>query len=442
METQTPFLFLIPVLFSFYSSITYSMAANTIAVNQTIRDGQTIVSPQESFELGFFSPTTATRNRYLGIWYKRLATGTVAWVANRETPIANESGELTLRPDGVLVLRDSTTNTIVWSSLNPSTKTAQNPIAQLLDSGNLMVVDRDREGGNDDPEDYIWQSFDHPGNTFLSGSKFGRNLEKGVVTNITSWKTEDDPSQGEYSVYMDFNGFPQIYLSKSDVIQMRLGSWNGLRYTGMPSLTPNSIFTFEQVSNEREIYYIFEPINRSVTTKLMLDSEGNMVRLNWNNRTQGWFEFSTPAIDNCVRYALCGPHGSCAIEQSPPCGCLKGFTPKNQGEWDVSDWVSGCRREIPLDCGVGEGFRKYSSVKLPDTRNSWFDRNMTLDECRVKCKNECNCSAYSTLDIKDDIGCLLWYDELIDINSFRNNGQDIYIRMAAAELGTFSSCFF
>ncbi|KAI3769203.1 hypothetical protein L6452_00303 [Arctium lappa] len=425
---ESPFLILIPFLFSFYASITYSIATNTITVNQTIRDGQTIVSPQQSFELGFYSPTTATRNRYLGIWYKRLATGTVAWVANRETPITNKSGELTLRPDGVLVLRDSTTDTIVWSSLYPTTETAQNPIAQLLDSGNLMVVDRD------DPYDYVWQSFDYPGNTYLPGIKFGRNLKKGVVTNFTSWKTDDDPSKGEHMVYMDFNGVPQIYQNKGDVIHMRLGSWNGFSYTGQPNLKPNSIFTFEQVSNESEIYYKFELINRSNLIKMMITSAGDLFRLNWNNRVQEWSLFSASEVDKCSQYALCGPYASCDTEQFPACGCLKGFIPKNPQQWDAADWTSGCRREIPLDCGVGEGYRRYWSMKLPDTRNSWFDREMSLEQCRVRCKNECNCSAYSTLDIRVNLGCILWYGELVDLRSFPNIGQDIYIRMTAAEL--------
>ncbi|XP_024964641.1 G-type lectin S-receptor-like serine/threonine-protein kinase At4g27290 [Cynara cardunculus var. scolymus] len=429
---EPPFLFLIPFLFSFYALFTSSMAANTIAVNQTITDGQTIVSPQQSFELGFFSPTTTTHNRYLGIWYKRLATDTVAWVANRETPIANKSGELTLHPNGVLVLRDSTTNRTIWSS--GSTRTSPNPIAQLLDSGNLMVLDQ--EGGNDDPEDYIWQSFDQPGNTYLPGIKFGRNLQKGVVTNFTSWKTDDDPSEGEHMVYMDFNGLPQIYQNKGDVIHMRLGSWNGLSHTGMPTLKPNPIFTFEQVSNDREIYYKFELINSSNLIKMMLTTNGDLVRLNWVNRSQEWSLFSTPEVDKCSQYAVCGPYASCNTEQFPVCGCLKGFVPKNPQQWDAADWTSGCRWEIPLDCGVGEGFRRYPLMKLPDTRKSWFDRKMSLEQCRIKCKNECNCSAYSALDILVNIGCILWYDvdELIDIRSFPNIGQDIYIRMTAVEL--------
>ncbi|MFS7907343.1 putative non-specific serine/threonine protein kinase [Helianthus anomalus] len=40
------------------------------------------------FEIGFFRPEKSM-NRYLGIWYKKISTGTGVWVANRETPITN-----------------------------------------------------------------------------------------------------------------------------------------------------------------------------------------------------------------------------------------------------------------------------------------------------------------------------------------------------------------
>lgn len=76
-------------LFSFLIS---SSAADTLTANQIIRDGETIVSLAGNFELGFFNP----KNRYLGIWYKKRASGTVVWVANRETPLTNTTGVLKL----------------------------------------------------------------------------------------------------------------------------------------------------------------------------------------------------------------------------------------------------------------------------------------------------------------------------------------------------------
>ncbi|KAK9073773.1 hypothetical protein SSX86_006367 [Deinandra increscens subsp. villosa] len=420
------------LLFCFHTLLFIcTLASDSLSTNQTIRDGETIVSAQQNFELGFFSPSNTSLNRYLGIWYKQLATGTVVWVANRETPISNKSGELTLTPGGLLVLRDSTNNQIIWSSnSNTSRDTGNNNVvAQLLDDSNFMVVDV-----QDGQDDYIWQSFDHPGNTLMADMKFGRNLKRGVVTNYTSWKSDDDPSQGEYMIYMDFNGFPQTFQKKGDEIMYRLGSWNGVAYSGNTNNHPNPIYRNWFYMDEIETSAIFVLINKSILTKLTLSPEGVMGQWNWNNRTQRWFLYSSLTTDSCERYALCGVHGICDIAHTPNCGCLRGFTPKRPDQWEISDWTSGCQREIPLDCGVGEGFRKYSHVKLPDTRGSWFDRNMSLEQCGMKCTNQCNCTAYAALDIKQGSGCMIWYNELVDMRTLPNNGQDMYIRMSATEL--------
>ncbi|XP_071701190.1 G-type lectin S-receptor-like serine/threonine-protein kinase At4g27290 [Rutidosis leptorrhynchoides] len=411
----------------FIARFTCTTAADTISVTQTIRDGQTIVSPQQVFELGFFSPSNTTQNRYLGIWYKEPATGPVIWVANRDTPIPNKSGEVTLNPGGLLVLRDSATNRTIWSS-NLSRNTG-NIVAQLLDNSNFIVFD-----SQSGPENYIWQSFDEPTDTLMPDMKFGRNLKRDLVTNYTSWKSDDDPSRGEYMIFMDFNGLPQIFQKKGDDIQYRLGSWNGLQYSGSTNNQPNPIYKNWFYINENEIAAVYVLLNPSALTRLTVSPDGNMEQWYWVNQSRGWFVYAPLIKDSCERYALCGVYGSCDVSQSPNCGCLRGFTPKRPDHWDMADWSSGCEREIALDCGVGEGFRKYSFMKLPDTRESWFDRNMSVEECRVKCTNECNCTAYATLDIKLDSGCLLWYDELIDMRTLPDNGPDIYIRMSAIEL--------
>ncbi|KAF5794660.1 putative non-specific serine/threonine protein kinase [Helianthus annuus] len=80
------------VLFRLLSSCA---TLDTISTNQAIKDGDTIVSDDKMFELVFFSPGKS-KNRYVGIWYKKISTGTVVWVANRETPITDKSGMLEL----------------------------------------------------------------------------------------------------------------------------------------------------------------------------------------------------------------------------------------------------------------------------------------------------------------------------------------------------------
>ncbi|GJT86985.1 G-type lectin S-receptor-like serine/threonine-protein kinase [Tanacetum coccineum] len=132
------------------SFLTLSTAIDTIVANQTIKDGDTIVSAGDNFELGFFSPINSS-NRYPGIRYKRISTGTVVWVSNKDTPLNDTSGVFKLSGDGSLLVF-SGDNTLIWSS--NLTGFYLNPVAQLLDTGNLVV--RGTKGIGQ--EFIIWQS--------------------------------------------------------------------------------------------------------------------------------------------------------------------------------------------------------------------------------------------------------------------------------------------
>ncbi|KAG6400557.1 hypothetical protein SASPL_137397 [Salvia splendens] len=150
-------------------------------------DGETLVSANGVFELGFFNLNNST-NRYVGIWYSQISVPTYVWVANRESPLTDRSGVLTVTAPGVLAILNRTNGT-VWSSAFFTTP-APNPIARLLDSGNLIVKDADDDG-------FTWQSFDYPCDTLLSGIRLGWNYVTGVETYRSSWKSDDDPVKGE-----------------------------------------------------------------------------------------------------------------------------------------------------------------------------------------------------------------------------------------------------
>ena len=224
---------------------------DTITLGQSIRDGETLVSADQRFELGFFCPGTSS-SRYLGIWYKKVAPKTVVWVANRDTPISDPSGILNINARGILVLLNSTNDT-VWSS--NASRTPQNPVAVLLGSGNLVVKD----GNDNNPDNFLWQSFDHPGDTLLPGMKLGKNLVTGLEWFYTSWKSTDDPSRSDFTMLIDPQGYPQLFLKMGPVIVYRAGSWNGVQWTGSPQLKPNPLYTYNFVSNEKEVFYTYDP---------------------------------------------------------------------------------------------------------------------------------------------------------------------------------------
>ncbi|KAJ9554416.1 hypothetical protein OSB04_018461 [Centaurea solstitialis] len=393
-------------------------------------DGETIVSASEIYEMGFFSPGSS-RNRYLGIWFKSTSPHTVVWVANRETPLTNTSGMVTLDSHGILSLVDGG-GTVIWSS-NSSTSDmniVNNPVAQLLDTGNLVITDGNAVGD----KTFIRQSFDYLGNTLMSGMKMGKNLVTGREMYLTSWTSADDPSPGQYTVryLIAWGEYPQVYIKRSSVAETRIGPYNGMSFAGQPQAE------VDMVSNESEMYFLYTIDSTGFLLMLVATPDGKIETRQLNTRTREWtpVHFTLP-LDDCDKYGLCGPYGSCSTETSPRCGCLKGFQVSNPEEWRVGNRTRGCQWSRALDCGPGEGFLKFSGMKLPDTQsgNVIFVGNISLQECEVACKNNCLCTAYANPNITPGgVGCLQWFGDLIDVRMYQQNGQDLFVRLAASEL--------
>ncbi|XP_048320073.2 G-type lectin S-receptor-like serine/threonine-protein kinase At4g27290 isoform X2 [Ziziphus jujuba] len=409
-------------------SIFCGTADDTMTSNQSITDGdKTLVSSGQSFELGFFAPGKS-KNRYLGIWYKT-TPDVVVWVANRDNPLTDSHGQLTITNHGNLLLLNRT-GFLVWSS-NTSMVT-KDPVARLLESGNLVVQEKNREA---DSEIYAWQSFDYPTDTSLAGMKIGWDLKTGLERYLTSWKSADDPSTGEFTLHMDIKGMPQIVVYSGTSRTLRSGLWNGVMFTGMyvnGDPVYESIFVFD----ENESYYMFKPkVNKDEVTRLRLSNSGNLERLVMHNTE--WTTMSSMPYELCDRYGYCGANGVCRINGDPICDCLKGFTPKSQQEWEVLNWSNGCVRKTPLDCKNGDDFVKLVGVKLPDLLEFWLNKSMSLQECKEMCLKNCSCAAYANSDIREGgSGCLMWFGNLVDVRELRvkDTEQDIYLRLPKSEL--------
>jgi hypothetical protein len=176
-------------------------------------------------------------------------------------------GILKVTNDGILVLLNSMSG-VVWSS--NTSRTVENPVAQLLDTENLVVKDRN----DDDPEKFLWQSFDYPCDTLLPEMKLGWNLVTRLERFLSSWKSMDDPAQGAFSIRLDPYGLPQMVNMEGDSIKTRTGSLNGLRYTGYPQLRPNPVFEYEFVLNEKELFYEYKLRNTSVFSRFVVIPSG------------------------------------------------------------------------------------------------------------------------------------------------------------------------
>ncbi|KAM3696648.1 hypothetical protein ACJW31_06G054700 [Castanea mollissima] len=433
------FVFLSSSLFLFY--FVFSNAVDSITQSQFLSDskGTKLVSKDGGFVLGFIS-TGNSNNRYLGIWYNNIPVRTVVWVANLGNPIRDSSGLLMLNSSGSLVLF-SQNRTVVWSA--NSTKEAGSPVVMLLDSGNLVL----REKNEENPESYLWQSFDYPSDTWLPGMKLGWDLRTGLERRLTAWKSPDDPSPGELSCGIVLHNYPEIVVKNGSKIYGRTGPWNGIRFSGALWLTANPVYNFTFVSNKDELYFMYHTIKKSVITRAVLNQTFYVYeRYIWIEADKKWIPYFSVPQDKCDSYNLCGAYGNCIIGDSPICQCVEGFKPKSPETWNPDDWAKGCVRTTELSCKDKDkiGFVKLVGLKLPDTTYSWVNKSMNLSECRVQCLNNCSCMAYSNTDIRDGgSGCAIWYGDLIDIRQVADGGQDanwqdanwqdVYIRMPASK---------
>ncbi|KAB1215266.1 hypothetical protein CJ030_MR4G027353 [Morella rubra] len=423
-----PSLFIIPSLLFLVFKASYGV--DSISQTQSLIDGQTLVSKEGSFELGFFRPGSST-NRYLGIWYKNIPDKNVVWVANRGSPINDSSGFLMINGTGSLLLL-SQNKTVIWSTSPP--KLAQNLLLQLLDSGNLVL----RDERSDKPEDYVWQSFDYPSDTLLPGMKCGWDLRRGLNRRLTSWRNWEDPSPGDFSWEIELHSHPESYIWKGSQIFHRAGPFNGVGTNGS-SGKPNSIYQYTFVTNEDEVYFMYTLKKKSVITRVVINQSDStpFKRYIWVDTQKIWNTYSRLPNDLCDSYALCGAYGHCIISDSPVCQCLKGFRPKSEEKWALADWTQGCVPKKPLSCQDKHkhGFLKFAGLKVPDTKNTWVDRSINLKECRIKCLDNCSCIAFTNVNVTEGgTGCVIWFGTLLDIRQLETGGQDLYIRMDASEL--------
>ncbi|KAK3424244.1 hypothetical protein EUGRSUZ_F01049 [Eucalyptus grandis] len=410
-----------------------SIASDTIRSSESIKDGEKLVSSGQIFELGFFSPENS-KYRYLGIWYK-FSPEKVVWVANRNKPLTDSDGVLTFSEERNLVVLNRS-KTVVWSS-NFST-VLRNPVAQLLDSGNLVVSENISSGSGE----YSWQSFDYPTDTLLAGMRIGRSLKTGFEWHLTSWKSTDDPSSGDYTYGMKFNEVPEFeVLKRGSTKTFRTGPWNGFCFSGS-SMTESTLFKPTFVYNETDVYLKFESSGDDITTIITLNQSGLVQHLLRKKESSAWDVTISFPRDPCDNYGKCGANGVCRSNKDPRCQCLQGFMPTSQEEWQVTNPTRGCIRKAQLNCSQEEGFLKLSMLKLPDLIDFWVNKNMSIEECKAECLKNCSCTAYANSDVRrGGSGCFMWFGDLIDIRESEqvNYEQDVYIKLPASELDSIHS---
>ncbi|KAL9382726.1 hypothetical protein Peur_025761 [Populus x canadensis] len=391
--------------------------------------GETLVSAGKKFELGFFTPEQ--HERYVGIWYYRSNPRIVVWVANRNSPLLDDGAVLAVADDGNLKILDKNGDPF-WSTELQSTSKPGYRLAKLLDSGNLVFGD-----SNTLLTTILWQSFDHPTDTFLSGMKMSENLK------LISWKSQVDPKEGSFTFKLEEER-DEFVISDGSIKHWTSGeSTDFFRPERMPDVIKYFLtnFTrgFESISVSNPTI-ILNGIHISLTefsnTRIRLDVKGELQYFSYNtNWSKLWWE----PKDNCSVYNACGNFGSCNLYNKLACRCLPGFEPQSLENWKKKDFSSGCSRSSDA-CGKKDTFLSLKTMKFGQPYSSF----VTEDEnkCREECLRNCQCQAHSF--VKGEVHlrrgeprnntCFIW-DDLKDLQEeYSYGGPDLFVRVAMSDI--------
>ncbi|CAL5062993.1 unnamed protein product [Urochloa decumbens] len=415
-----------------------SPAGDRLAQGESLSPGDTIVSDGGAFVLGFFAPSDAAPARqYLGIWYNdniTVTVRTVVWVANRDAPVTvvdERSGNSSSAPS--LVLANDTSSLVlsdaggrvVWTA-NITAAASSSTAAVLQNDGNLVV--RSPDGAAP-----LWQSFDHPTDTFIPGMKVGlrRRARTGDVVDgwrIVSWKGPGDPSPGTFSYGMDPDTYLQLMLWNGTRVYWRTPAWTGYATVSRYHGATGTVIYVQVVDGEEEIYTTFSVNDGAPPTRYVVTDSGKFQLLSWSRNASAWVTLESSPARACSPYGSCGAYGYCdhtTQAAASACRCLDGFEPASRAEWSRGVFERGCRRSQALaPCGGGGGgegdaFLAMPNMKVPD--KFLVLENMTSgDGCAAACRRNCSCVAYAFASLrsssaKGDIArCLVWTEDLVD----------------------------
>ncbi|XP_056171424.1 G-type lectin S-receptor-like serine/threonine-protein kinase At4g03230 isoform X3 [Syzygium oleosum] len=401
--------------------------------------GDTLVSDGETFQLGFFSPNGSSgsdHRRYLGIWYYESNPRTVVWVANRDHPVLDVSGVLTLAQDGNLKVLDKTGKSYWATNLEESSRLALK--VQLQDTGNLVVAGRGESG---EPESHLgmrilWQSFDYPTDTFLPGMKMDENMT------LTSWRSYDDPSPGNYTFQLDQDGQYQFVVWRRSIRYWKSGvSGKFITSDDMPYSISYFLSNFTtSIDNNASIPYLTSSMYSD--TRLIMSVSGQVQYLKRDTEKVWAFIWAEPR-DRCSVYNMCGDFGSCNSDADVACKCLPGFDPSSPDLWNSGDFSGGCiRKSILCSKSAGsETFLSFKAMKVgkPDSEFVAADEM----ECKKECLNNCQCQAYSFEEGESAAAhggsggglCWIWSENLNNLQDGYDEGRDLFIRVAVSDIG-------
>ncbi|XP_021758943.1 G-type lectin S-receptor-like serine/threonine-protein kinase At2g19130 [Chenopodium quinoa] len=386
-----------------------SFGTNTIYSGQSNSYYTIITSTNGVFELAFYTPgslygcyiyeSSQYIDCYIVIRYNNLPAQDIVWTGNIRNPLSIKSSSPTLSLNGNLTLTNGEGQSIViWSSRSSSELNSTKLV--LEDNGNLVIKSML------EPNQILWQSFDHPTDTWLPGAKVGFNK-------LTS--TRQVYSSNDFSFKIDLNTMSSISLEKGGTkhgsCRLKGKSFScfmELNWYGKADMLLLDHTTISRVSNENETYLMYSPTNSSILTRFVLDGfTGFLSEFVWFEDFQVWMPSKWKLADKyCDQFVVYNRQQN----NSQNCTCFS---------------TADCVNTSPFQCydGTKEGFLMIQNSTLPSKNGLPIGGQ---DGCSRPCMRDCNCEAYGRYD--DHINaCHMWYSPL---GLYYSPGTDVYVRLA------------
>ncbi|XP_074338640.1 putative receptor protein kinase ZmPK1 [Apium graveolens] len=377
---KTWYIFLLVIIISSFFHFSCSKNQNVLERGSSLSaedaESNILISPDNSFSCGFYG--VGTNAYWFAIWFTDSKEKTVVWMANRDKPVNAKGSKLTLKKNGVMVLKD-VDGTIVWETNSTLTGARK---AELLNTGNLVLKDREGE--------ILWQSFDFPTDTLLPFQA----LTKGKK--LVSSSKKGGFAAGYFNFYFDSDNVLRLLY---DGPEIRSLYWPNLALAVYPDGRTNYNSSRIALLDDQGRFlssdlFQFSASDAGQDTKrrLTMDYDGNLRLYSLNNLTKLWSTSWHAMPQMCNVHGLCGRNGICTYAPNPECSCPPGYEMSDQ-----SDWNGGCKAKFNISNCLKPDEVKF--LAIPHVDYYGFDLTISspisFSACRDLCLGDCECQAFS-----------------------------------------------
>ncbi|KAL8153357.1 hypothetical protein V2J09_011117 [Rumex salicifolius] len=324
-------------------------------------NGVFLLSNYSTFGFGFCNDAESSS---YSLVVSHLISQKVIWTANRNL-VVGSSDKFLFGTDGNTYL--GTSAGVVWSTNTTGAK----PKAMMLDnSGNLIMLDQNGT--------ILWQSFDHPTDTLISGQRIteGVRLESVRKKELTSYL---EIKSGDVILYLGYDNGPQVYWSMSKETRKAIEKVDGKVLSA--TIVANSWNFYDQTNTLVWQFNISKEYNASAIWTAVLSHDGSIQFFN----LEGKANFAQPVKipqTSCSIPLSCDPFEIC----SDQCRCPSALSSYPFCKPPVNPLCNVSKASVELNV-IGDGF-DYSAIGYVPPQ-----LNTSLDDCKRSCLGNCSCNA-------------------------------------------------